>query len=256
MKVLPHTIETKREVPPQSNKFLEEMKQHNIASRKPFVFLVEFDSSDFVSSDPRVTIQLFLDAFPKNEDAAGSYQLILYSPNGSASSIDSDLEKIAKTDGRIVFLTDELTAVDKQALYSYQDCHLSLHRKNGNDVNILESLQNGIPVIATDHGGHLDFFQTLTDYQGSCIFSVPIEIQGSVVSGQDKWAIPDHEFVVASMRRVTQNNCKTGRGNDISTKVGSQFGNEKFRSKLEDLMGLSLEVAMLHDERMRNTLKR
>lgn len=97
-------------------------------------------------------------------------------------------------------------------------------------MNTLESLGQGIPVIATNYSGNADIFQALPkSMEGICYFPISynlIELKedyGPYLKG-NHWADADHTSSVSAMKRAFKENCKKHVGEKISNIIESHFG--------------------------------
>ena len=204
---------------------------------KPFTFLIVFDFQSLKErKNPLAAIRAFLEAFPVGSE----YRLVVKSHSGTSSEIE-EMRNVAKNDPRIVFISRVLTDSENVALHNDQDCYISLHRSEGYGLNILESMGAGIPVIATNYGGNVDFFDAAPSYLESCHFPVPyklVELKEAVgpYEAGNHWAEPEHNYVVDAMRKVVKNNCKERHGRDISKLVYDRFGEAAIGRKMHSLL--------------------
>jgi len=211
-----------------------------------FVFLIIFDfQSHMQRKNPQASIRAFLDAFPSYSDEKQRYHLIVKSHHGSSSDI-SHVKAMAKNDPRVHFLSDVLSDDDHKALQDRADCYISLHRSEGYGMNLLEEMGHGVPVIATNYSGNVDFFPPLQKYIGSCIFPIPYQFVSITVSSGpykkgNRWADADHEKAVQAMQEVVKNNCKQKYGEEISQTVISNFGMKAVGEKIKALLHDSWE---------------
>jgi glycosyltransferase involved in cell wall biosynthesis len=198
-------------------------------SEEAFVFLVVFDFwSCAERKNPEAAIRSFLEAFPLESDIENRHHLIIKSQNGTPIQLEI-LQNKTLDDPRIHLLSYLITPAELNELQSRADCYVSLHRSEGFGMNILEEMGNGVPVIATNYSGNVDFFPAVQDYIGKCIFPVPyilIEINETIggYEAGNHWAEPDHDFAVESMRIVAKNDCKKKHGEKISHQVMQNFG--------------------------------
>jgi glycosyltransferase involved in cell wall biosynthesis len=196
---------------------------------EPFTFLIVFDFQSYKErKNPVAAIRAFLEAFPASSDPLGKYRLVVKSHSGTAVEME-EMKLEANNDPRVVFITRVLSDAENIALHHYQDCYVSLHRSEGYGLNILESMGAGIPVIATNYSGNVEFFDAAPSYIEQCHFPVPytlVKLDKSVgpYAARNRWADPDHDYVVKAMRKVSMNRCKTQHGSDIAKLVYGRFG--------------------------------
>ena len=206
-----------------------------------FIFFVAFNFNSFEErKNPAGAILAFLEAFPAREDPSQKYNLIVKSHAGTAEEM-SNLQALAKNDTRVAFINRALSNSENIALHNYQDCYVSLHRSEGYGMNILESMGAGIPTIATNYSGNVDFFQSVPIYLNSCNFPVPyklIELKENVGPYEkgNHWADPDHEYAVKAMIRVAQGSCTKQHRENLSTSVYSHFGEDAIGKRMKKLL--------------------
>jgi len=220
--------------------FLEQLKD-------AFVFIIVFDfHSHKQRKNPYASIRAFLDAFPLESDERHRYHLIVKSHHGSSADIGK-MKTIANNDPRLHYLSDILSDDEHRALQDRADCYVSLHRSEGYGMNILEEMGHGVPVIATNYSGNVDFFLPLQKFLGSCIFAIPYKLVNLTLSygpykEGNRWADPDHMSAVRAMREVVKNNCKKEVGTEISQLVISNFGMKAVGEKIRSLLFESWET--------------
>ncbi len=220
---------------------------------KSFVFLVAFDFHSYIErKNPEGAIKAFLDAFPAADDKKMKYRLIVKSHFGTSNDIE-EMRKVANHDPRVTFLNELLSDSDNQKLYEHQDCFLSLHRSEGYGMVILETLSNGIPVIATDYSGNVDFFAVIPHFHDQCAFPVSykiVELEGTFGPYEqgNHWAEPNHDSAVEAMRKVVKNDCKRNHGKDISKAILDVFGSEAVGRRMKKMIQES-RPALLRKQR-------
>jgi glycosyltransferase involved in cell wall biosynthesis len=207
----------------------------------PFTFLIVFDFQSYKErKNPLAAIRAFLEAFPAFSDPSGLYRLVVKSHSGTAVEIE-EMKLEANNDPRVVFISRVLSDAENIALHNHQDCYVSLHRSEGYGLNILESMGAGIPVIATNYSGNVEFFDAAPSYLDKCHFPVPyklLKLDESVgpYEAGNHWADPDHDYVVKSMKKVSENRCKTQHGSDIAKLVYGRFGEAAVGTKMLELL--------------------
>ena len=89
-----------------------------------------------------------------------SQQVALVIKTHRASALDRSwqlIQRLAQADSRLHLVQNKLPRPELMALYAACDVFVSLHRAEGFGRNIAEALLLGLDVIATDHGGNVDF---------------------------------------------------------------------------------------------------
>jgi len=207
----------------------------------PFTFLVVIDFKSIAErKNPIGAIKAFLDAFPAEEDSSGRYRLVVKAHHGTTAEME-ELRTEARNDPRVIFIFRVLPDSENIALHNYQDCFVSLHRSEGYGLNILESLGAGIPVIATNYGGNVDFPKALPSQIERCYFPVPymlvtLQKDYGVYEAGNRWAEPDHAYAVSAMRKVAANSCKQDHGLELSKLVTDSFGEVAVGKKMQTLL--------------------
>ena len=211
----------------------------------PFTFLVVFDFQSYKErKNPMAAIRAFLDAFPA-EHGSGQmkHRLIVKSHSGTPEEM-TEMKHIARGDPRIIFINRVLPDSENIALHRIPDCYVSLHRSEGYGLNILESMASGIPVIATNYSGNVDFFEVtgrMTNVNEHCIFPVPYTLFtmkkdiGQYKAG-NRWAEADHEYAVEAMRKVARRNCKTEIGDLLSKQMKDHFSELAIGKQMQALL--------------------
>jgi glycosyltransferase involved in cell wall biosynthesis len=167
---------------------------------RPFTVLTIFNmASSFARKNPCATISAFRSAFGDDPHA----RLIIKLAN--MSTYPQGLELIEAAIAEVKNITLVGASLEKSALnalYSDADVLISLHRSEGFGLTLAEAMLRGLPVIATNWSGNVDF---LTDDTG-----IPVPYR--VVSAQDPqgtyqhpelcWADADIEAAAAALRRL------------------------------------------------------
>ncbi len=175
-----------------------------------YLFVFSFDgNSSIARKNPLGVIEAFKLAFPEQNEAVGL--VIKCMRPDSKNPVWQRILTLAKQDPRIHIIDRMLEKPEVLGLYKLCDCFVSLHRAEGFGRGIAEALLLGLKVIATDHGGNVDFC-----LPGSA-YLIPYKLiavgkKNYVEASGQKWANPDitsSAKVMKNLAKSTQNAKKT-----------------------------------------------
>jgi glycosyltransferase involved in cell wall biosynthesis len=185
IEVVPHVVPPATRRPPRD-------------SRTPFTVLCFGDSrSSLARKNPAGALAAFRAAFGDSPDA----QLIL-----KLSGSPADHEEIGRAVagcGNVTILRDFLTPDALAALYLRTDALISLHRAEGFGLPMLEAMAHGIPVVATDWSGNVDFMSNANAMLVPARL-VPVQDDAGIYAGSI-WADPDIDVAADALRALAQN---------------------------------------------------
>jgi len=165
----------------------------------PFTVLCMFDAASSVTrKNPEGAIEAFRRAFGTDP----STRLVLKAQRlAAAPAQKARLEALAAAPN-IEILDATLGDAALDALYDRADVLLSLHRAEGYGLTLAEAMRRGLPVVATDWSGNVDFFSK----------AVGIPVPWTLVPTEDpqhtyhhphiRWAEPDLDAAAAALRRL------------------------------------------------------
>ena len=165
----------------------------------PFTALCMFDAASSVTrKNPEGAIEAFRRAFGTDPSA----RLLLKAQRlAGAPEQKARLEALAAAPN-IEILDATLDDAALDALYDRADVLLSLHRAEGYGLTLAEAMRRGLPVVATDWSGNVDFVSD----------SVGIPVPWTLVPAEDlqrtyhhphmRWAEPDLDAAAAALRRL------------------------------------------------------
>jgi glycosyltransferase involved in cell wall biosynthesis len=167
-----------------------------------FVFLYVFDVASLVArKNPHCLVDSFEAAFSDYDRV----RLVLKVSNDHADPVFSTyLEALVKRNARCVVLRETMNENELAGLVHACDCYVSPHRSEGFGMTVAEAMALGLPVIATDYGGTVDF---LTDEVGFPLRYRLTEVDrhhGPYFKGAI-WADPSREHLQELMRFVFAN---------------------------------------------------
>jgi glycosyltransferase involved in cell wall biosynthesis len=140
-----------------------ECKQKLGISEDTFVCSFIFDSfSDINRKNPLAVIEAF-------ESSLGDENSILIIKcHNTSDTAKTTLMNYPKTEN-VKFIFETYSDEEINVLFCATDLYISLHRSEGSGLTIMEAISLGVPCVATNYGGCLDFclpeFCELVDYE-------------------------------------------------------------------------------------------
>jgi glycosyltransferase involved in cell wall biosynthesis len=164
-----------------------------------FVFLYIHDYHSVAArKNPLGHIEAFRRAFPMGSGA----KLVLKSTNADTHPQEHERVTLAAGGREDITLIDGyLSSAEKNSMIAACDCYVSLHRAEGFGLTVAEAMLLGKPVIATRHGGTLEFMNDRNSY---LVGWEPVAVgEGAYPYAADAlWAEPDLGCAAALMRHV------------------------------------------------------
>jgi glycosyltransferase involved in cell wall biosynthesis len=222
------------------------------------LFVFSFDlNSTIQRKNPLGVINAFQKAFPAGDPLAEQVALVIKTHRASAPDHRWQLiHRLAQADPHLHLLETTLPRPELMALYAACDVFVSLHRAEGFGRNIAEALLLGLDVIATDHGGNVDFclppLAHLAEsyplalrsgdyphHEGQC-WGQPSEKEAAKLMRQ----IAERRFAVRAAQHVDAN---LNRNPAVLAAYQEQFSvaaaGARYRDRLEELWGQRQEFA-------------
>lgn len=206
------------------------------------MFLFMFDYFSTVDrKNPLGLIDAFCAAFAEGEGPV----LVIKSINGD--QVRSERERVRfRAAGRsdIVLLEDYLSPEENAALLGAATAYVSLHRSEGYGLTIAESMARGVPVVATNFSGNLEFTTPDDSILIDCALA-PVPTGAGPYPAGATWAEPDLAAAAAAMRRIVAEP-------DWARALGAQ-GRERIRTAaspdavarfVRERVGVATEIAL------------
>ena len=210
------------------------------------------------------TIQVFVENFRDNEEAG----LIIKTNIGKNSLIDrlnciTSLQSLIAPMGekkfKIYLLHGNLTDHEMSGLYNHEKvkCIISTTHGEGFGLPLFEAAYYGLPVIATDWSGHLDFlYKKVKQKNGKSklkhmfgrisykIDNIPeATAWGDVLIKESRWAYPDMSSIKKNMQEIYKDHGRfKKRAKELQSWVCREFEKDKIYKQL--LNSFSLNVSL------------
>ena len=205
---------------------------------RPFRLLHVFNmASSMARKNPCAAIQAFRRAFGDDPDV----ELIIKCTH--AQSYPAGLRAIEDAIGpaRNIRLLDRLMSGSEiDALYSDADGLVSLHRSEGFGLTIAEAMLKGIPVIATNWSGNVDFLDGRSGLPVDYRLVPAIDPQGTYQHPSMLWAEADLDQAAAAMRQLRDNPALRRRLAEEGRRTATQlFSPESYATRVSALLELT-----------------
>lgn len=200
IKVVNHPAAIK---PPLKNN-LNSREQVRGAVKIPNDAFVGFQSISFASSLERKNtidaISIFIETFSENENA---YFIIRYH---GANEYPLSLQRLklaaSKREKQIILIDAKNCENELFDFYNASDAYISLHRSEGFGLNLAEAMLFGLPIIATNWSGNLEFCNpknsVLVDFE---LIKVH-DFEGIYNNPKSYWASPVFDDAKNKLRRL------------------------------------------------------
>lgn len=167
---------------------------------RPFTALVIFDmASSFARKNPIAAIMAFRQAF--GDDA--SVRLIVKVANSQVFPVGMELLKKAVGSARnVVLIARTMSAVEIDALYRQSNVLLSLHRSEGFGLTLAEAMLRGLPLVATNWSGNVDFLNSGNGFPIPYRLVPAEDPQGTYHHPSMMWADADVNAAATALRHL------------------------------------------------------
>jgi glycosyltransferase involved in cell wall biosynthesis len=194
--VLPCVVETGAAVAKEAAR-----KRFGIAPGK-FVIGYVFDAASSIErKNPWALIEAVARAFERSRDVV----LVMKVGSGRRPDFAPQVLELARRAatacGDSVIITDYLSARDVETLLCALDVYVSLHRSEGFGYTLAEAMLLGVPAMATNYSGNLDFMTEENSHLVSCR-EVPVRTREGPFETGTVWAEPDLDHAVALLRQI------------------------------------------------------
>jgi glycosyltransferase involved in cell wall biosynthesis len=211
------------------------------------VFLASFEWGE--RKDPWLLLQTFNDVFSASEPVRLVCKVINRDPT---ISVKEEIRRLGlrESGGRISYLLNvDFPHYQLGCLYRSADCFVTTSRGEGWDMPLMEALACGLPCIATDWGGHREFFHSGIGYPLEVRRLVPAVARCPYYSGF-RWADPDPEHLRHLLRTVYEQREEAARlGAAAAREMAARFtwrqSAGRIVERLEQIPGASRPSAAL-----------
>jgi glycosyltransferase involved in cell wall biosynthesis len=175
------------------------LRRADLGLPEGFVFLFIFDFLSIAErKNPFGLVEAFSRAFAIGEGPT----LVIKSINGSQRIRALErlrLAAISRPD--IVVIDRYMSQSEIAATAAASDCYVSLHRSEGFGLTLADAMALGVPVIATDYGGNMEF---MDDSNSVLVPSRMVEVGTGCepYPAAALWADPDLDAAADAMRRL------------------------------------------------------
>jgi FkbM family methyltransferase len=173
-----------------------ERKPSSFGAKRAFTFL--HVSSCF----PRKGVDVLLAAYAKAFRQSDPVRLVIKGFPNPHNDVSRQIEQLHERDpgiAEIIMINHDISETEMAELYRDADAVVLPTRGEGFNLPAAEAMAGGVPLIVTDHGGHLDF---CTSDEVRLVRSSLVASRSHVASAGSVWAEPDPEDLCAALREA------------------------------------------------------
>lgn len=208
------------------------LKKYHFFDKNKFIFIFTFDFlSYFERKNPLGVITAFLEKFENNNNV----KLIIKSTNGEYKTSENNLlaQKISKYKN-IIYINKYMNYYDNLSLIYSSNCYISLHRSEGLGLGMAEAMFLGIPVIATNYSGNLEFMNKTNSFLVQ-FRKKKLKKDDYIYSNNQFWADPDIKHAAYLMELVfTNSNLRIKTALEGEKNIKEKYSFLKFQEFLND----------------------
>ena len=218
VRVVPHPVALRAPppVPPQPG------------SHRAFTGLTMFDmGSSFARKNPLAAVTVFRRVFGGQEDA----RLVIKSSHTEAFPAGREALRQAVADAANIHLIEGTLAPEALSqLYAETDCYISLHRAEGFGLTVAEAMLRGIPSLATDWSGTVDFVSADSGAPVDYRLVPAHDPQGEYEHAELSWAEPDLDDAAEKLAAMRDPALRRRRGEAGRVFASTMFTAENYAS--------------------------
>jgi len=163
------------------------------------IFSAVFDHASVLArKNPVGTIAAYCEAFTPGDGCT----LVIKSLNAASHRVDAEaVRHAAGTRPDVVLIEQRLTTGELDGLIASSTAHVSLHRSEGLGLSMLDACLLGVPVVASAHGGCMDFLAPDSSW---LVPTTPVAVGPGQLPypANAMWVEPDHGVAVSHLRSV------------------------------------------------------
>lgn len=206
-------------------------------SPRPYTVLTIFNmTSSFARKNPLAAIDAFFLAFGNDPKA----RLVIKASNLSAfpEGLKALKSRVASRPN-IILIERVMSTIEVNDLYTMSDVVVSLHRSEGFGLTIAEAMLHGLPVIATDWSGNVDFLTASTGWPIPYQLVTAQDPQGTYDHNDMMWADPNIEAAAQAMRSLRSDPSKARRlGQAAREYANLAWGGQRYTDLVIRSLGL------------------
>jgi glycosyltransferase involved in cell wall biosynthesis len=193
VRVVPHPVALHQKKP----------LQRRVDSGRPFTLLMIFNAASSIErKNPLSTIR----AFQAASAGCPEMELIIKTSNMSSSMNGFENDNSIKSSTRNVTVVNRImSSAEIDELYMQANAVISLHRSEGFGLTLAEAMLRGLPVIATDWSGNVDFLSKATGIPIGYRLVSAQDSQGTYHYPNLQWAEANIDEATTAIQRLYRN---------------------------------------------------